>query len=139
MTFPRILREEADDSTGYIGKWHMGFDDTRRPGFDHWVSFRGQGQFIDPVANVNGRRVQTDGCLTDLITQWGLEFLDRDFDRPFCLKLSHEAVHRPFIPAKRHEDPYRDVAVEAPVNDPAALPGKRALTRLLPESSGPHC
>lgn len=137
MTFPRVLREEANYVTGYIGKWHMGFDDSRRPGFDHWISFRGQGQFIDPVVNIDGQRTQTDGYLTDLITQWGLDFLDRKFDRPFCLVLSHEAVHRPFIPAKRHESLYRDLIVETPVADPAALAGKRALTRQLPDSSEP--
>ncbi len=137
MTFPRILREEADYVTGYIGKWHMGFDDSRRPGFDHWISFRGQGQFIDPVANINGQRQQLDGYLTDLITQWGIEFLQRDFDRPFCLVLSHEAVHRPFIPAKRHESLYEDLVVKPPQINPQELAGKRALTRRLPERNAP--
>lgn len=138
MTFPRILREEANYVTGYIGKWHMGFDDTRRPGFDHWISFKGQGQFIDPVVNENGHRKQMDGYLTDLITQWGVEFLARSFDRPFCLVLSHEAVHRPFLPAPRHEELYRDLTVTVPEDDSAALIGKRALTRLLPKSSEPY-
>ena len=37
MTFPRQLRE-AGYETAFIGKWHMGLDDSRRPGFDTWIS-----------------------------------------------------------------------------------------------------
>ena len=34
----------AGYQTAFIGKWHMGGDgDAPQPGFDHWVSFRGQG------------------------------------------------------------------------------------------------
>lgn len=137
MTFPRILREQADYLTAYIGKWHMGFDDSRRPGFDHWISCKGQGQFVDPVVNVNGVQQQTDGYLTDLITDWSVEFLQQAHDRPFCLYVSHEAVHAPFIPAQRHETLYADVTVETPPADPQALKGKRALTRPLPDRPFP--
>ncbi len=45
MTFPRQLRE-AGYETAFIGKWHMGLDDSRRPGFDTWISFKGQGVYI---------------------------------------------------------------------------------------------
>lgn len=137
MTFPRILREEADYVTGYIGKWHMGFDDTRRPGFDHWISFKGQGQFVDPVVNINGKRTQTDGYLTDLISDWGVEFVEQNHDRPFCLFLSHEAVHFPFLPAERHHNLYSDIDIPVPVVDLESLRGKLALTRKLPKESSP--
>ena len=137
MTFPRILREMADYHTAYIGKWHMGFDDSRRPGFDHWISFKGQGQFIDPVVNINGDQVQTDGYLTDLITQWGVEYLDQEHPQPFCLVLSHEATHNPFIPAARHENLYHDVKVKPTATDEQALAGKKALQRAMPDRDGP--
>jgi arylsulfatase A-like enzyme len=62
MTFPRRLREEGYE-TAFIGKWHMGLDDSHRPGFDHWISFKGQSLYIDPVVNVNGesRQLHTRG------------------------------------------------------------------------------
>jgi N-acetylglucosamine-6-sulfatase len=54
--FPQYL-QKAGYRTAYIGKWHMGEDagsDQPREGFDHWISFRGQGVYNDPVLNVNG-------------------------------------------------------------------------------------
>lgn len=41
-TFPARL-ENAGYDTAFIGKWHMGEDDTPRRGFTHWVGLTGQG------------------------------------------------------------------------------------------------
>jgi len=51
--FPRYM-QKAGYQTAFIGKWHMGHEqDDPRPGFDHWVSFKGQGVYFDPELNVN--------------------------------------------------------------------------------------
>ena len=47
LTFPRLLHQSGYE-TAFIGKWHMGNDDKPRPGFDRWVSFKGQGTYRDP-------------------------------------------------------------------------------------------
>jgi arylsulfatase A-like enzyme len=92
VTWPRLLHDNAYE-TAFLGKWHMGVDDSRRPGFDEWVSFPGQGESFDPPLNVNGNAVQAKGYITDILTDHAVAFLERQRDKPFCLYLSHKAIH----------------------------------------------
>ena len=119
VTFPQFLRR-AGYRTGFIGKWHMGFDDTRRAGFDEWISFKGQGQYRDPVVNENGQRIQVDGYMTDYLNGEAIDFVDESVennpDQPFLLYLSHKAVHVPYLPAPRHEENYADFKYEPPAS-----------------------
>jgi arylsulfatase A-like enzyme len=91
-----------------------GASDKPQPGFDHWVSFLGQGQYFDPEINVNGTRRKTPGYITDILTEEALRFLRDNSSRPFFLYLSHKAVHYPFEPAPRHRDLYRNEPVPKP-------------------------
>jgi N-acetylglucosamine-6-sulfatase len=130
MTFPRRLRE-AGYETAFIGKWHMGPDDSRRPGFDHWISFKGQGMYLDPVVNINGEQRQLDGYMTDWLNRWALEFVERSRAKPFMLYLSHKAVHAPYLPAKRHEALYGDAEFIPPASADDDLSGKPVLRRTV--------
>jgi len=101
-TFPQML-QQAGYRCGFIGKWHMGGDsDEPRPGFDHWLSFPGQGEYINPPINRNGARSRETGYVTDLLTQEAMRFIRAGAGRPFLLYLSHKAVHHPFQPPERH-------------------------------------
>ncbi len=103
--FPQYL-QRAGYQTAFIGKWHMGGEgDDPQPGFDRWVSFRGQGSYMpsNDGLNVDGTRVPQKGYISDELTDYAIDWLRaRDKDRPFFLYLSHKGVHANFIPAERH-------------------------------------
>ncbi|MHA7901180.1 MAG: sulfatase family protein [Henriciella sp.] len=121
--FPERL-QMAGYQTAFIGKWHMGAQgDDPQPGFDHWVSFKGQGHYR-PInngnqswLNVNGARVPQTDYITDELTDYALNWLGTvDQDQPFLLYLSHKAVHADFIPAERHQDLYADRLPDLPAS-----------------------
>ncbi len=113
--FPQYM-QEAGYETAYVGKWHMGGDtDEPRPGFDYWVSFRGQGTYYNPKLNINGEKVGRTGYMTDILTEYAVDWLDQQpDDQPFMLYLSHKAVHAEFMPAPRHLDRYKDAELKYP-------------------------
>lgn len=114
--FPQYL-QKAGYETAFFGKWHMGHDtDGPRSGFNKWISFRGQGVYYDPEINIDGRIKKVNGYISDILTEYALNWLmnERDTDKPFFLFLSHKAVHAMFKPAKRHLGLYDDVKIEYP-------------------------
>ena len=123
--------QKAAYETAYIGKWHMGGStDQPRPGFDHWVSFRGQGTYLPSRngLNVNGKKVPQKGYITDELTDYAVDWLrSRKRDKPFFMYLSHKAVHAQFTPAERHRGTYAGAEVVPPksqADSPANYDGK---------------
>lgn len=142
VTFPRILQDEGY-RTGFVGKWHMDHhDDTRRPGFDRWVSFEGQGEYFDAPINVGGERGRADGYITDVLNRHSVEFVEEAAggDDPFALFVAHKAVHpeldsegyRRFPPAPRHADLLDDARPELSPAAEEGAGGKPALARTKP-------
>lgn len=118
--FPQHL-QKAGYRTAYIGKWHMGeVNDGPQPGFDHWVSFRGQGVYANPTLNVNGKRQRVQGYTTDVLTDHAVEWLKQQgataAKQPFFLYLSHKAVHAQFEPAPRHKGRYATATIPYPAS-----------------------
>lgn len=115
--FPQYLQHNGY-ATAFIGKWHMGDqDDQPQKGFDHWVSFRGQGEYYNPTLNVDGKRIEYKDStyITDLLTDHAVNWLkDTDKLQPFFLYLSHKAVHAEFNPAQRHAGTYKNVKIQYP-------------------------
>ncbi len=128
VTFPRVLHDSGYE-TAYVGKWHMGMDDSPRPGFDRWVSFRGQGVFNDPPLNIDGQRVDAKGYMTDLLGGHAADFVRKDRSKPFCLYLAHKAIHGPFTPAARHKDLFTGQEIRRAANTKDPLTDKPAMTR----------
>jgi N-acetylglucosamine-6-sulfatase len=117
--FPQYL-QQAGYQTALIGKWHMGNDNGGpQPGFDHWVSFKGQGSYLPSPdgLNVDGKRVPQRGYITDELTDYALDWLKgRDRSRPFFLYLSHKGVHQDFVPAERHKDTLATPRLQPPAS-----------------------
>jgi N-acetylglucosamine-6-sulfatase len=147
VTFPLLLQRAGYD-TAFIGKWHMGNDDTPRPGFSFWAALQGQGSSFDATLNVNGKVAQTSGYVTDVLTERALDFLRQPRAKPFLLYMSHKALHPEavqradgsisdptasnFIPAGRHATLYSDQSVPRRPNALGGPRGKPALERKLP-------
>ncbi|QDT10564.1 sulfatase [Planctomycetes bacterium K23_9] len=112
--FPQYLQQNGY-TTAYFGKWHMGgHHDDPRPGFDHWMSFKGQGNYLSPgpkyTMNLNGKRIPQKGYITDELTDHAVEWMQdqKESDKPFFMYLSHKAVHSNFTPAERHLNRYEE-------------------------------
>ena len=145
VTFPMLLSGSGYE-TAFIGKWHMGLDDTRRPGFDEWLCMRGQGDYFDPDVNDNGQRRKLRGYASDIFSDRAAGFIRRGRDRPFLAYLSHKAVHPNlfqdsdgsiksvpqdggFTPPERLASLYADLPVPRRPNTASFGEGKPALQR----------
>lgn len=115
--YPRRLKE-AGYETAYIGKWHMGEDnDEQRPGFDTWMSHRGQGNYFDNEFNLNGARRKLPGYYTTVVTDLAVDWLKQRHPRPWLLILGHKAPHGgPIQPEPRFEHALDAFPVRKPAN-----------------------
>lgn len=145
-TFPPLL-QRAGYRTAYVGKWHMGNDDSPRPGFDHWVCLKGQGSTFDPEVNVNGVSRKEAGYVTDILHGHAMAFLQQKRDKPFLLYFAHKALHPEtvqradgslsdpnasnFIPAPRHKELYAGEKIPRRPNALTPPQGKPALERKI--------
>jgi arylsulfatase A-like enzyme len=116
-TWPGRLQQEGYE-TAYIGKWHMGEgNDSPRPGFDWFVSHKGQGKYFDTEWNVNGQRRETPaGYYTTVVTDYCLDWLGQQQDKPWALCLGHKAPHSFYFPEPKYEHAFDDVSVRYPAS-----------------------
>ena len=139
----------AGYQTAFFGKWHMGNDDTPRPGFTRWVAMKGQGEAVDPKFNIDGTRVEEKGYVTDLLTDHVVTFMQQSRGKPFMVFLAHKALHpnivqrddgstgavagqaAGFIPAERHRGRYANAVVPRRPNAGPPNVRKPALQRSL--------
>ena len=146
ITFPLLL-QQSGYTTAFIGKWHMGNDDSQRPGFDRWVSFKGQGSYIDPEINEDGKELKANGYITDLLSGYAIEFIKRRHDKPYLVYLAHKAIHpevmqhddgsvnladaERFIPAERHRSLFTGEKIPRRASAMRPPTGKLALERKI--------
>ena len=105
-TIAQILKQ-AGYATAIYGKWHLGYHPQYNPcnfGFDEFRGFVSGNidyhSHIDQVGEADwwsNRNLKSElGYTTDLITQYGLSFIENNVDTPFFLYLAHECPHYPY-------------------------------------------
>lgn len=115
-SFPKVLQESGYD-TAYFGKWHMGeSNDEPRPGFNWFVTHKGQGKYFDTEFNINGaRRAVIPGYYTTVVTDLAEEWLKRPRDgKPWCLMIGHKAPHSFYFPEPKYQNAFANVRVPYP-------------------------
>jgi N-acetylglucosamine-6-sulfatase len=137
-SYPRRLHE-AGYETAYIGKWHMGEQiDDPRPGFDYWMSHKGQGNYFDNEFNINGKRQVIKGYYTTIVTDSTVNWLKQPHKKPWLLVLGHKAPHGgPIVPEPKYAKAFDNVPIKKPANADAIADGKPAwLKESLPTWHG---
>lgn len=106
---------------GLAGKWHLGNTDRPARGFDFWRAFpTGGGSYRDPWMIEGDRIVRREGYVSEIVTDYALDFLDsQDLSRPWCLNVHYTAPHAPWA-HDQHEA--EDVALFWPDCDFPSLP-----------------
>jgi len=102
VTFLELLKT-AGYETAFIGKWHMpGKTLPGLRGVDQFISFTkegGQGIYYNCPLIIDGIETERKGkYITEDLTDFALEFIEKQRTNPFCLYLSHKAVHFGFRP-----------------------------------------
>lgn len=131
---------EVLDSIAQMYNDHMpennGFDENY--GGDH--SPNQGGRFLYPkFRNFPGLsdKGTKDDCLTDILTDCAIDFLDRKKEVPFFLYMSYYTVHTPITGKSEYVEKYRQKLVDNPTADYYMNdPGKAAMIQSLDESVG---
>ncbi len=107
---------DAGYLTGHVGKFLNTWDGSKRPGYDFWVAFEGGGtRYENARLNVQGKWHKYKDYLTDVLTDYAVEFLDQAAasPKPFVLWFAPNAPHDPFTPSAdaaglwANSEPYR--------------------------------
>src|SRR3954471_21257167 len=121
ITYATLL-QQAGYTTGFTGKWHMGNQSGKRPGFDFSAGFIGQGEYFDNVYEVNGKPEQTHGWADDVTTDYAVNFLKEQQGNPFSLTVAFKSSHTPWDPPPKFADALSGVTAVPAVNANAPPP-----------------
>ena len=86
--------KKAGYSTGYFGKWHLGYSAETVPeaqGYEKVHVYSGGG-FYNPKFIPEPKKQYT-GRLSEILTKMSMEFIEENKDNPFFLFLAHYDVH----------------------------------------------
>ena len=118
--WPGRLRETGY-ATAYVGKWHMGENnDAPRPGFDWFITHKGQGKYFDTEWRVNGgQSAVVKGYYTHVVTDFALDWLKTRAatpGQPWALCIGQKAPHSFYTPEEKYAHAFDAVKVSYPAS-----------------------
>ena len=111
VTLAEAFRQ-AGYATGMFGKWHNGAHyphDPNGQGFDEFLGFAAGhwNNYFDTHLIHNGRRVETEGYVADVLTDAAMAFIEQHKDNLFFVYLPYNTPHSPFQVHDRYFDKYK--------------------------------
>lgn len=105
---------------GLSGKWHLGDNPNPFRNHPYWFALpTGGSVYNNARVSMNGRLYQSEGYLTDRITDHALEFIDQNRDRPFFVNVQYNAPHGPWKGhPQRILDMYKDCPFDSIPKEP---------------------
>lgn len=105
--------KQAGYTTAAYGKWHNGMQPPYHPnarGFDDYYGFCSGhwGNYYSPMLEHNGEIVQGNGFIIDDLTDHGINFIEKNKDKPFFLYLPYNTPHSPMQVPGIWWDKYKD-------------------------------
>ncbi|MCU0844941.1 MAG: sulfatase-like hydrolase/transferase [Spirochaetes bacterium] len=104
--------KEAGYRNAFIGKWHMPGKIPKIDSLDRFITFDasgGQGYYYNCPLIIDGVRTERPGrYITTDLTDYAIQFIEEKSEKPFCLYLSHKAVHSPWRPPKDLDGIYQN-------------------------------
>lgn len=116
ITYATELKK-AGYNTAFFGKWHMGNETGKRPGFDYSASFVGQGKYFDCSIEINGKAEPSQGWVDDVSTTNAINYIRQNKEKTFLVTLAFKSGHGPFQPPVRHQETYAKVSLTEPAAD----------------------
>jgi arylsulfatase A-like enzyme len=119
LTLAEVFRD-GGYATGCFGKWHNGEQYPNHPlgqGFDEFFGFCGGhwNNYFDAILEHNGQQVETDGYITDVITDAALKFIEQHRQEPFLCYVPYNAPHTPWQVPDRYFDKYAQRGLPATI------------------------
>ena len=108
---------DAGYATAYVGKWHMGEDnDAPRPGFDWFVTHKGQGKYFDTEWNFHGQKREVrPGYYTTVVSDIAIEWLEKQTPgKPWVMCVGQKAPHSFYTPEPKYAKTFDAVRIPYP-------------------------
>ncbi|MBN7803609.1 arylsulfatase [Algoriphagus aestuariicola] len=117
VTLADVLGREGY-RTAAFGKWHSGAQYPYHPngrGFGDFYGFCSGhwGNYFDPMLEHNGKIVEGEGFMADLLTDKAIDFVQANLENPFFLYLPYNTPHSPMQVPSIYWERFREKQLSA--------------------------